>query len=106
VDGAGERASLSQSSDARTCRSIATRGKRHFRIRAVRCGRRPGELRCYGTLLSVRHQVGKILDGGRPADLPVEQPSKFELVINLKTAMALGLTIPQSLLASADEVIE
>jgi putative ABC transport system substrate-binding protein len=67
-----------------------------------------GGLLAYGASqidLPTRH-VARILRGAKPADLPIEQPTKFEFVISLKTAKALGLTIPPSLLARTDQVIE
>ena len=92
---------------------IVTLAARH-RLPAISIGRQfvaRGGLISYGTNLADQYRraadyVDRILKGAKPADLPVQAPTKFDLVINITTAKALGLTVPPALLARADEVIE
>jgi len=95
---------------AKRIADFAVRG-RFPTVYPFREGAEAGGLLTYGPSFSDNWRraavfVDKILKGAKPADLPVEQPTKFELVINLKTAKALGLTIPPSVLGRADQVIE
>jgi putative ABC transport system substrate-binding protein len=85
------------------CRLPAVSGYRQFAVEGGLMVYRPDTADVF---LRSADYVDRIIKGANPADLPVQEPTKFELVINLKTAKALGLTVPQTLLATADEVIE